>query len=72
LEKGDQLYLEGIRNLGLDVERFNQDRHDASDLAIKQDIELVEKLDVRGTPFFVIDGRVFEGAVPLSVMEGAL
>lgn len=70
---GDKLYINIANKLNLDIEKFNQDRDgDAAELAIKQDVEIAEKLGVQGTPFFVMDGRVFEGAVPLSVLESAL
>jgi protein-disulfide isomerase len=69
---GDKLYINIANKLNLDIEKFNQDRYgDAAELAIKQDVEIAEKLGVQGTPFFVMDGRVFEGAVPLSVLESA-
>ncbi|WP_365939960.1 DsbA family protein [Moorena sp. SIO3I8] len=40
--------------------------------AIQKDIEIAETLGIQGTPFFVMNREVFAGAVPLSILEGAL
>ncbi|WP_338022985.1 DsbA family protein [Argonema galeatum] len=40
-----------------------------ADSAIQKDIQLAERLGVSGTPFFVMNGEIFSGAVQLSDME---
>lgn len=70
---GESLYLDVAKKLNLDLEKFNHDRQsDKADLAIQQDIDWAEKLGVQGTPFFVMNGKTFEGAVPLSVLEQSI
>ncbi len=70
---GEELYLETAKNLNLDLERFNQDRYgDAADAAIGQDVQLAQTLGINGTPFFVIAGGDFTGAVQLADIEGIL
>lgn len=70
---GEGLYLEIARDLDLDLEKFNYDRQKkAADLAIAEDMELAEQIGITGTPFFVLNGQFFSGAVPLSTLEEAL
>ena len=70
---GEGLYLEIARDLDLDLERFDYDRQrKAADLAIAKDIELGQQIGIQGTPFFVLNGKFFSGAVPLSTLEQAL
>jgi protein-disulfide isomerase len=69
----EPFYQETAKSLGLDVTRFNRDRASkAADVAIAQDVELADKLGINGTPFFVMNGRVFSGAVELSDLEATL
>ncbi len=65
---GDTLYLEIARNLNLDLEKFERDRTLTTN-AIAPDIQLAEKLGISGTPFFVMNGEIFSGAVQLSDIE---
>ncbi len=53
------------------LEQFNRDRN-LADSAIQQDMQLGQKLGVSGTPFFVMNGKDFSGAVPLEDMEKIL
>ena len=70
---GDAFYQETAKNLGLDVQKFNQDRGSkAAEAAIAQDVQMAEKLGVDGTPFFVMNGSVFSGSVELSDLEATL
>ncbi|MGD1714388.1 DsbA family protein [Dapis sp. BLCC M172] len=70
---GEQLYLDIARNLNLDLERFNRDRHSqAAETAIEKDIEMAQRAEIGGTPFLAINGKAFAGAVPLSELEKAL
>ncbi len=69
----DAFYQETAKNLGLDAQKFNQDRGSkAAGAAIAQDVQMAEKLGVDGTPFFVMNGNVFTGSVELSDLEATL
>ncbi len=70
---GDDLYLELAEDLNLDLEQFNRDRDgDAALEAIEADVKLATGLGASGTPFFVMNGETFSGAVELSKMETVL
>ncbi|MDJ0555539.1 MAG: DsbA family protein [Microcoleaceae cyanobacterium MO_207.B10] len=70
---GEDLYLEIANNLNLDMEQFNRDRNsDAAIAQLQEDIQLAQKIGVSGTPFFILNGETFSGAVELSEMEKAL
>ena len=68
---GEALYLDIATNLKLDLDKFKSDRSYA-DNAIGKDIQLAEKLGLTGTPFFVMNGETFSGAVKLSEIENVL
>lgn len=69
-ELGDALYLEIAQQLSLDVSRFNRDRASAAATqAIQADVQLAETLGVDGTPFFMMNGQVYTGAVKASELE---
>ncbi len=65
------MYLEIAQNLNLDLEKFERDRTLTTN-AIAPDIQLAEKLGISGTPFFVMNGEIFSGAVQLSDIEEIL
>lgn len=70
---GDAFYAATAKSLGLDVNRFNRDRSSAAaTAAIEQDIQMGEKLGVDGTPFFVMNGETFSGALQVSDLEEVL
>lgn len=57
-ELGEPKYLELAQQLGLDVEKFKQDMADPRwEDVIKEDVALAQKVDVRGTPTFYLNGR---------------
>lgn len=67
---GEPLYLEIARNQGLDLLRFNNDRHSPASLeAINRDQELADRLGLEGTPFFVVKGEAFSGAVDEAFLQ---
>lgn len=68
---GEQLYQTIATNLNLDLEKFEQDRANA-DKAIEEDVRLAETLGLSGTPFLLMDGEAFSGAVQLADLEKAL
>lgn len=70
---GEALYVETAKKLNLDLEKFNRDRNgDAASQAIQQDIAIAQKIGITGTPFFVMNGEAFSGAVELSDLEDVL
>ncbi|WP_066379172.1 MULTISPECIES: DsbA family protein [unclassified Anabaena] len=68
---GEDLYLDIAKKLNLDLEKFNRDRL-LADPAIQQDMQLGEQLGVPGTPFFVMNGKNYSGAVQLLEIESKL
>jgi protein-disulfide isomerase len=70
---GDDLYLTTATKLNLNVEKFNRDRgSQGATEAIEKDQKLAQSLGLDGTPFFIINGKTFSGAVDLSEMEAVL
>ena len=70
---GEQFYLDVAKNLNLNLEQFNRDRHSQlASAAIEQDAQIAKLSGIRGTPFLVMNGNTFVGAVPLSELEKAL
>ncbi len=70
---GDELYLSLARELNLDEQRFNADRtSQRAQQAIAADMRLAEKLGIQGTPFFILNGTPFSGAVSLAELENRL
>lgn len=67
---GEELYSSLAEQLGLNVAKFDRDRMgEAASAAIQRDIDLAEKLEVGGTPFFIMNGEVLSGAVSLAEFE---
>jgi protein-disulfide isomerase len=70
---GETLYVDIAKKLNLDLEKFTSDRTSQSaGQAVNQDIQLAESLGLSGTPFFIMNGKTFTGAVQLSEMEKIL
>ena len=70
-ELSEAKYLDIATNLKLDLDKFKSDRPLADNEIIK-DMQLAQKLGLTGTPFFVMNGESFSGAVQLSDMEAVL
>ncbi|MCL2923743.1 MAG: DsbA family protein, partial [Trichodesmium sp. MAG_R04] len=69
----EQLYIDIANNLGLDIDKFNSDRQSQEAIAsVETDFKLARKIGISGTPFFVMNGETFSGAVKLSQMEDTL
>lgn len=68
---GEALYLDIAKKLNLDLGKFKRDLTLATP-AIKNDIQLAEKLAVPGTPFFVINSPSFSGVVQLEDIKSIL
>lgn len=70
---GEELYLNIASRLDLDLNKFDKDRTGKEvNIAIERDIELADQIGVQGTPFFIINGQFFSGAIPLPTLEKAL
>ncbi|MDF0552232.1 thioredoxin domain-containing protein [Kamptonema sp. UHCC 0994] len=69
----EELYGAIAKNLNLNLEKFNNDRNSpAAEAAIEKDIQIAQTLGIDGTPFFILNGETFSGAVELSEMETIL
>ncbi|MEH2373498.1 DsbA family protein [Nostoc sp.] len=68
---GEALYLDIAKKLNLNLGKFKSDLTLATP-AIKNDIQLAEKLAVPGTPFFVINSPTFSGVVQLEDIKKIL
>ncbi len=68
---GDEFYLELAKSLNLNLEKFKSDRNKASQEIIK-DIEIANKLGIKGTPYFIMNGEMFFGSLKLEDFEKIL
>ena len=69
----EALYVKIAENLNLDLDQFNRDRNSPeAKAAINEDLELAQKVGVRGTPFFALNGKVLSLPLQLSAMEEIL
>lgn len=67
---GEDLYVKIATDLKLDLEKFNQDRNsEAAKAAVEKDLVLAKSLGISGTPFFILNGETFSGALELAEME---
>ncbi|MFQ4135233.1 DsbA family protein [Nodosilinea sp. PGN35] len=67
---GEDLYIELAEAMGLDMEQFNRDRASAeATAAIEQDLALAERLQLQGTPSFVMNDLLIPGGAPLQLFE---
>ena len=72
-EINDALLVRAAKELQLDVDRFNRDRKSQAALdSIKSDIDLGNRLGISGTPFFVMNGEVFSGALNAEALKSRL
>ena len=70
---GEDLYLAIAEDLSLDLEQFNRDRNSLeAKAAINEDLELAQKVGVRGTPFFALNGKTLSLPLQISAMEDLL
>lgn len=66
-------YEEVAKQLGLNLSQFNRDRQSqSSKIAIADDIALGDKLGIKGTPFFVINGQSYYGVITDQQLENAI
>ncbi len=70
---GENLYVAIAEDLSLDLEQFNRDRNSpAAKAAINEDLELAQKVGIRGTPFFALNGQALSLPLQISAMEEIL
>lgn len=70
---GEDLYVALARQLHLDEQRFNTDRtSQRAAQAIQSDMQLGDRLGIQGTPFFLMNGVPFSGAISLGELESRL
>ena len=56
--------------LALDLKKFDTDRRgEAAGTSIQRDLALGSQLQISGTPFFLMQGEPFAGALPLEALE---
>ncbi len=69
----DDFYVEAATELGLDIDKFNDDRaSEAAVAAVKADQELANQLGLTGTPAFFMNGIPINGAQPLDKFKEVL
>lgn len=67
---GDDLYEAVANNLGLNLDQFNRDRNgEASLRAIRQDFALAERLELQGTPTFLLQRGTSLEVIPLDALQ---
>ncbi|MBD0334271.1 MAG: thioredoxin domain-containing protein [Cyanobacteria bacterium Co-bin13] len=70
---GEALYVELGQQIGLDLEQFNRDRTSTASLtAIQRDLQLAQRLQLGGTPTFLINDLLMPPGAPLSFFEQTL
>jgi protein-disulfide isomerase len=70
---GEELYVQIATDLGLDLEQFNRDRaSEDAKAALARDLALVQELQLRSTPTFIMDTLLIPGAVPSEFFAEAL
>jgi protein-disulfide isomerase len=67
---GDDTVLKTAGSVGLDVEKLKKDM-EAPEIAdaLKRTYELARSLEIRGTPAFVVGGKVLPGAVDAATLK---
>lgn len=67
---GEDLYLELAEAMNLDLDRFNRDRASAeAAAAIQQDLDLAQRLQLQGTPSFIMNDLLIPGGAPPQLFE---
>lgn len=67
---GEDLYLELAAAMGLNMERFNRDRTSPeAEAAIQADVELAQRLQLQGTPSFIMNDLLIPGGAPPQLFE---
>lgn len=70
---GEDYYVELAEKIGLDMEKFNRDRQSPeAQAAIDADLELAQKLELRGTPTFLMNNLLLPAGQPLDFYDEAV
>lgn len=64
-QKNEALFIKTAKNLGLDLEKLKADK-DSEEIEdiLKNNVEQAGKMNIRGTPGFIIDGTIYPGYMP--------
>jgi len=68
----DAAIARAASDIGLDARRFDADRSGVAGEALARSEALAERLDVRGTPTFFINGRHLVGAQPIETFRSVI
>lgn len=67
---GDKFYTQAAQELKLDMAKFEADRKSPAIKAIVDaDLQDAQRVEARGTPFFVINGTGLSGALPVEAFK---
>lgn len=64
-QKNETTFIKTAKDLGLDIDKLKTDK-DSKEIAqtLKDNVEQANKMNIRGTPGFIIDGTIFPGYMP--------
>ncbi len=72
LEKGEAFLKEQAKELGLDVKKLAKDAKSKKTKEIlEEDLADAKKLNIEGTPYFLVNNIVVRGALPLELFKSA-
>ena len=67
---GEELYLELAESMRLDMDQFNRDRTSPeAEAAIQADLELARRLQLTGTPSFIMNDLLIPSGAPPQLFE---
>ncbi|MGB3295291.1 MAG: thioredoxin domain-containing protein [Phormidesmis sp.] len=70
---GEEYYVELAEQIGLDVEKFNRDRNSPqAQAAVDADLDLARKLELRGTPTYLMNNLLLPAGLPLEFYDEAV
>ncbi len=70
LEKGEAFLKDEASKLGLDVVKLARDaKNKKTKEILEQDLADAKKLDIEGTPYFLVNNAVVRGALPLELFK---
>lgn len=70
---GEDRYVDLAEQIGLDVEKFNRDRNSSeAQAAIDADLDLAQKLELQGTPTYLMNNLLLPAGQPLEFYDEAV
>ena len=70
---GEDYYVDLAEQMGLDLEKFNRDRNSPeAQAAVDADLALAQKLELRGTPTFLMNELLLPAGLPLEFYDEAV